>query len=130
MGENDRQRPATLTASEVAELEAGQDGGLPPEARRARRHGSGELAWQAEAVAQSQLFDDLAKAAVHRGALFRQANAQQPNPRAELPILNRLSGDLVSYRGEGLFWQARTLAKPDATASDEAMPASSLTGSA
>ena len=134
MNENDRHRPATLTASEVAELEAGQDGDLPPEARRARRYGSGELARRAEALAQSQLFDNLAKAAVHRGALFRQANAQLPNPLAELPMLSRWSGDLVSYRSEGLFWQAQTLAKqdvpPNAMASDEAMPASSLAGSA
>lgn len=114
MGENDR--PENLTAAEVADLEARQDGSLPPEARRVLRHGSGALARLAEALAQSRLFDDLAKSVVQRRALPRRADPQPDAPASAL------GGELAGYRREGLIWQARLrqapfIAEPDAISS-------------
>ena len=88
-----------LTTAEVADLEARQDGSLPAKARRALRHGAGDLARAAEALAQSQFFDALAKAAVHRRALLHSGGGSADETDS--------GSDLMSYRSEGLLWQAR-----------------------
>jgi hypothetical protein len=109
-------RTAILQPAEVADLEAREDGSPPPEIRRAVRHGSGDLARRAEALAQSRLFDDLAKSAAHRRALLREtllrgalSRAGMPSDRPSLDDLaDNLTDDLVSYRSEGIVWQARS----------------------
>lgn len=88
-----------LTTAEAADLETRQDGPLPAEARRALRHGAGDRALAAEAQAQSLFFDNLAKAAVRRRAQLRSSGSSAAE--------NDAAGDLMSYRGDGLLWQAR-----------------------
>jgi hypothetical protein len=90
---------AELTAAEAADLAACQDGPLAPEARRALRHGNGELAYAAGAEAQSRFFDDLARTAVRRRALLRSGGC--------IVADSGLAFDLASHRRDGLFWNMK-----------------------
>jgi hypothetical protein len=111
-GRTSQDLPSVLTATERAEIEARQDGALPPETRRALRHGSAALADRAEAQAQSRLFDDLARAAVGKAAERHRANRAAtrdsrpeypPNTSGAEPALQ----DLQHHRSAGLVWHRR-----------------------